>query len=303
MSQLRVTADHELYFAEFGNPQGIPLLFMHGGPGSGCNPAQASLLYPEGFRIIQLDQRGCGQSIPLGRTKTNTTADLIADMEALRLHLNIERWVIYGGSWGVVLALEYAKAFPQAVLGVLLRGVFLARHEDWEWFALPQGVAQQFPAAYRHLLNSLGVSYGTDPAERLNAFLQADAETAYRAALAWDIWEATIMNSGAPSFNPDSQAWTSRIARIRIYAHYAANRFFLPDTGVLNGLDKLGDIPVWAVHGQYDQVCQVAGARLLQACLKKYQLRIVEAGHDMHNKHLQQGLSQNAQSLYSLLKA
>jgi proline iminopeptidase len=152
---LPVTQGHVLHYAEFGNPAGIPLLFVHGGPGSGCNPAHASLLYPQGFRIIQFDQRGCGQSTPGGRLLGNRTAALVRDMEALRQHLGIAQWVIYGGSWGATLALEYAKHYPQQALGLLLRGAFLARQEDWEWFSLPHGVAQQFPEAYQALLHGV----------------------------------------------------------------------------------------------------------------------------------------------------
>lgn len=302
MSTLRVDHGHTLYFAEFGNPQGIPLLFAHGGPGSSCNPSQAALLYPQGFRIIQLDQRGCGQSTPLGRVTANTTADLVADMERLRQHLHIERWVIYGGSWGTVLALEYAKQFPEQVLGLLLRGVFLARHEDWAWFALPKGVARTFPAAYLSLLANLQIYYGTDPAPTLWQYLQADAETAYRAALAWDAWESSVMRIGAPSFNPDPLAWTARIVRQRIYAHYAANQFFLPPEGVLSGLEKLAKVPVYAVHGRQDWVCRVTGADVLRHSIKQYQLLVVDAGHGLHEANLQQGLSQQAQRLYSVLK-
>lgn len=298
MSMLSVEQGHRLYYAEFGNPQGIPLLFIHGGPGSGCNPAQAQLIYPEGFRIIQLDQRGCGQSTPLASLEANTTAHLITDMEALGQHLKIEQWAIYGGSWGTVLALEYAKQFPEKVLGILLRGVFLARREDWEWFALPQGVAHYFPEAYRSLLAALGVSNGEDPARRLAAHLQADAETAYRAALAWDTWESTVMRVGVSSFNPDPTTGGSRIARSRIYAHYAINQFFLPEQGVLVGLDKLSNIPVYAVHGQQDWVCRLTGAEVLRKHLKHYELLVVEAGHGMHETNLQQGLQQLAQALY-----
>lgn len=302
MSLLQVDHGHTLYFAEFGNPQGIPLLFMHGGPGSGCNPAQVELLYPDGFRIIQLDQRGCGQSTPLGSLEANSTADLVADMEHLRVHLQLERWAVYGGSWGTVLALEYAKCFPERSLGVLLRGVFLARHEDWHWFVLPEGVAQYFPKAYRNLLASLGLSYGQDPAFRLAAYLEADSETAYRAALAWDTWEAAIMQTGAPSFNPDPQTWSPRIARMRVYAHYAASQFFLPANGVLNGLDQLGDILVLAVHGKHDQVCRLEGAMLLGDYLQNYQLLAVEAGHGIYENSLQLGLKHIAKQLYFQIK-
>lgn len=302
MSSLQVDHGHKLYFAEFGNPQGIPLLFMHGGPGSGCNPAQANLLYPEGFQIIQLDQRGCGQSTPLGSLEANTTAELVADMECLREHLKIERWAIYGGSWGTVLALEYAKRFPERTLGVLLRGVFLARREDWNWFALPDGVSKQFPAAYQALLASLQIYYHTDPASVLLERLQTESESTYQAALAWDAWEAAVMQTGAPSFNPDPSTWTTRIARNKIYAHYAANRFFLPEQGVLQGLDKLEQIPVYAVHGRQDLVCQFTAAELLAKYLRQYQLLAVAAGHGLYETALQQSLASIAKNLYHYLK-
>jgi proline iminopeptidase len=300
---LSVGHGHELYYAEFGNPQGMPLLFVHGGPGSGCNPAHAQLLYPEGFRIIQLDQRGCGQSQPLGAIKANTTADLIADMEALRQHLNLERWAVYGGSWGTVLALEYAKLFPARVLGVLLRGVFLARHVDWDWFALPEGVAQYFPEHYQTLLKALGLSVDQDPAQRLNAYLHADPETAYRAALAWDAWESAVMRVGAPSFNPDQAAWEGRIARTRIYAHYAANQFFLPEEGVLRDLESVGELPIYAVHGKQDLVCRYSGAELLNEYLANYHLVGVEAGHNIYEASLANSLQASAKLLFDALKA
>lgn len=299
MSRLSVDHGHTLYFAEFGNPQGIPLLFIHGGPGSGCHAAQTAFLYPEGFRIIQLDQRGCGQSTPLGCLEANTTADLIADMEQLRQQLKIQHWVLYGGSWGTVLALEYAKQFPKQVLGILLRGVFLGRAEDWAWFALPEGIAQQLPVAYQDLLTALAISSGHDPAPALHALINAeDAETAYRAALAWDTWESAVMGFGAPSFDPDPHTWATRIARNRIYAHYAAHRFFLPAQGVLTQLEHLAALPIYAVHGRKDKVCQLAGAELLRAYLPQYQLLEVDAGHGMHELELQRGLQQLANDLY-----
>ncbi|SKA70157.1 proline iminopeptidase [Thiothrix eikelboomii] len=298
MSHLNLDQGHCLYYAEFGYPQGIPLLFIHGGPGSGCQPAHTAYLYPEGFRIIQLDQRGCGQSTPLGSLAANTTADLIADMESLRQHLQIKHWVLYGGSWGTVLALEYAKQFPEQVLGVLLRGVFLARHEDWAWFALSEGVAQQFPLAYQDLLQALQLPYGADPAPRLNTLMQADTETAYHTALAWDRWESTVMGIGEPSFNPDRNTWATRIARNRIYAHYAANQFFLPEQGVLTQLEQLAQLPIYAVHGRNDPVCQLAAAKLLENALPQYQLLEVAAGHGMHELELQRGLQQITQELY-----
>ena len=286
----------QLYFAEFGNPQGIPLLFMHGGPGSGSTPVQAGLLYPQGFRIIQLDQRGAGQSLPLGSLTDNTTEQLVLDMERLRDHLQIERWVVYGGSWGTVLALEYAKRFAPRVLGLLLRGVFLARKIDWDWFAGAEGIAKQSPIVYQSMLVQLACPYGSDPAPYLAQALEQPPEQAYQAALAWDAWEAAVMGLNAPTMLTQ-QRW----ARVRVYAHYASHQFFLPATGCLNNLKALETIPVLAVHGRQDRVCQYAAAELLGDHLKRYELIGVDAGHNLYEQNLQAGLKQIAQRLYQEL--
>jgi proline iminopeptidase len=301
---LPVTQGHMLHYAEFGNPAGIPLLFVHGGPGSSCNPALTALLLPEHYRIIQFDQRGCGQSTPGGRLLGNRTAALVRDMEALRQHLGIAQWVIYGGSWGATLALEYAKHYPPRVLGLLLRGVFLARQEDWEWFSLPHGVAQQFPAAYRNLLAVLQPRKGENPANSLYRHLlnpRTSVEAAYRYALAWDCWEASVMGVSLPTFNPDPQGWQARISRARVYTHYCTHQFFLSPQGVLPGLEAIRDIPAILVHGVDDQVCRYESAQELAAALPQLQLVTVKAGHGMHEPALQTALQQAMAQLYSNL--
>lgn len=301
---LMTTQGHAVYFAELGNPVGIPLLFVHGGPGSGCNPAQAQYLYPPGFRIIQFDQRGCGRSTPGGRLLGNRTSDLLLDMEHLRQHLGIAQWAVYGGSWGATLAIEYAKQYPQQVLGLLLRGTFLARQQDWEWFSLPHGVAQQFPAAYQALLYSLQVRQGENPANSLYRHLlnpRTDTETAYRHTLAWDGWEASVMGLPAPAFNPDPASWQIRINRARVYSHYACRQFFLPPAGVLPGLAAIQTLPLWLVHGIHDQVCRYTGAQMLAAALPHAQLMPVTAGHGLHETALQQALGEAAAALHARL--
>ena len=302
--KLPVTQGHVLHYAEFGNPAGIPLLFVHGGPGSACNPAQAKLLYPEGFRIIQFDQRGCGQSTPQGRLLGNRTAALLRDMDVLRQQLGIAQWVIYGGSWGATLALEYAKHYPQRVLGLLLRGAFLARQVDWDWFSMPHGVAEQFPVAYQELLHTLETRVGENPACRLYRHLlnpRTPVEMAYRYALAWDCWEASVMNVPLPDFNPDPQSWQARINRARVYTHYCTHQFFLSPHGVLPGLEAIRDIPALLVHGLDDQVCRYAAAQVLAAALPQLQLLPVKAGHGIHEPALQMGLQQATTQLYSNL--
>lgn len=301
---LLTTQGHSVYYAELGNPAGIPLLFVHGGPGSGCNPAQAGYLYPQAFRIIQFDQRGCGQSAPAGRLLGNRTHDLLHDMEHLRQHLGITQWAIYGGSWGATLAIEYTKRYPQQVLGLLLRGTFLARQQDWEWFSLPHGVAQQFPSAYQALLHALQVRQGENPVNSLYRHLlnpRLEVETAYRYTLAWDSWEASVMGLPPPAFNPDPASWQARISRARVYSHYACRQFFLPSAGVLPGLGAIQSLPLWLVHGVNDQVCRYAGAQMLAAALPRAQLVPVAAGHGLHETALQQAVGEAAEALYARL--
>ncbi len=303
---LPVSHGHTLYYAEYGNPHGIPLLFMHGGPGSGCNPEHAKLLHPQGFRIIQVDQRGCGLSTPRGWLLGNTTTDLVADMETLRLYRGIERWVIYGGSWGATLALEYAKYVPENVLGLLLRGAFLARQEDWQWFSMPDGVAQQFPQAYQQLVNALHSRFGENPITTLYPLLtdpDASLETAYRAALAWDSWESAIMGIPPPVFNPASITWSKSIERLRVYSHYAYHDFFLPPDGVLPDIDSMHAIPVVAIHGIHDKVCRFESVQALKAQLPELTIIPVTAGHGLFEHPLQEALSKAAANLHHLLVA
>lgn len=304
--KLPVTHGHVLHYAEYGNPAGIPLLFVHGGPGSACNPAHTPWLYPQGFRIIQLDQRGCGQSTPAGGLLGNRTTHLLLDMETLRQHLGITRWVIYGGSWGATLALEYAKQYPLHVQALLLRGVFLARQEDWEWFSLPHGVAQQFPAAYQALLHTLQPVADENPINSLYRHLQnphTPQYQAYRYALAWDTWECAVMGLPAPTFTPDASIWQARINNVRIYSHYCYQQFFLPALGVMARLEALHTLPVILVHGLHDQVCRHASAVLLAKALPNSQLVSADAGHGMHAARLQQTLLQTATTLYERLSA
>ena len=298
------TQEHALYYAEYGNPAGIPVLFLHGGPGSGCNPAHTQWLAPETSRIIQFDQRGCGRSTPQGSLLGNHTAALVYDIEALRTHLGIPSWIVYGGSWGATLALEYAKDFPQCVLGLLLRGTFLARREDWAWFSSAEGVAQFYPEAYEKLRTLLGTQADENPAQSLYRHVtnpRLSRRQAYRYALAWEQWEACVMDVALPRFNPDPHVWQARINRARIHAHYCVSQFFLPPEGVLTDLDRIQHIPSVIVHGIHDQVCRFSGAWTLAGMLPNAQLVPVEAGHGIHESAIQQALNTGIRSLQSNL--
>ncbi len=304
LSYLNVTQRHALYFTELGNPAGLPVLFLHGGPGSSCNPAHAQWLLPESCRIIQFDQRGCGHSTPGGSLLGNHTSALVQDIEALRQHLNINRWVVYGGSWGATLALEYAKRFPVSVMGLLLRGVFLARREDWEWFSNADGVAQQYPEAYAALLSELATRPGENPVNSLYQHLmnpRLPLEKAYRYALAWEQWEATVMQVPLPGFAADHALWKSRIHRAKVYAHYCVNDFFLPTDGILPGLEAIQSLSAVLVHGTQDRVCRFSSAQTLMSALPRLQLMAIDAGHGMHEPAMQRALQTGMAYLYSNL--
>ena len=197
-------------------------------------------------------------------------------MQRLKAHLGIERWVIYGGSWGAVLALQYAKQFPQATLGVLLRGAFLARLVDWQWFALPRGIAQQWPLAYQAMLDAAQVPYGHDPVPYFYQCLQTPNELAYRAALAWNTWEACVMGVTPPRVNADATTWLTSIQRVQVHFHYAANQFFLGEQGICADLK--------------DGACRYSAITELAAQLPNMQVLGVTAGHGLHEQTMQQGL-------------
>lgn len=305
MAYLSTTHSHRLYYQITGRPDGLPLLFLHGGPGSGCNPEHARWLYPAQFQIVQFDQRGCGLSEPQGDILHNTLELQLADIELLRETLGFERWVVYGGSWGATLALEYAKAQPERVAGLLLRGAFLARQEDWEWFSLPRGAAQKHPQAYQDLLRVLDCTWGDDPGLCLKDHLQAeniDPAQAYAYALAWDVWEAQLMGLPAPKAESEQEKQQRRINAKRIFTHYAAQQFFLGTDGVLADLDKLHNIPGAIVHGQADLVCRASGAELLAEQLPDLQAYLVDAGHGLHDEAMQQALLSAAKHLYLQLQ-
>lgn len=290
---LAVGDGHQLYIAEFGSADGTPALFLHGGPGTGCSAQHARLFDPQRYRVIQVDQRGAGRSTPVGETRDNDLAALIADLETLRQHLQIERWLVYGGSWGATLALEYAKRHARRIVALVLRAPFLARESDLDWFSGPSGLAKQLPEAYAKLCHALGGEPGDDLYARLHDRLSDDAhpDSAYHAALAWDHWEAAVMGTPPAATEPVLADRTSRIARKRVFAHYCRHRFFLGDDGVMAGIDSLREVHGTIVHGTHDRVCRHAGAELLAHHVSGLQLHSVEgAGHGLHETALQRAL-------------
>ena len=279
---LRVSDLHEIYYEESGNPNGKPVLFAHGGPGGGTDPKMRRFFDPAAWRIILFDQRGCGKSRPHAELTDNTTWHLVADMEALRVHLGVERWQVFGGSWGSTLALAYAQTHPERVSELVLRGIFLLRHKELQWF-YQEGTSFIFPDAWEAYLAPI------PPAERgdmIGAYYKRltspDAGLRKAAAKAWSVWEA------ATSFLiPDpvhmARAGEERFAEAmaRIECHYFVNNgFFNGDNHLLAGIDRIRHIPAVIVQGRYDVVCPMLSAWDLHRAWPQAELEIVpDAGH------------------------
>ena len=282
--RLKVSALHEIYFEECGNPQGKPALVLHGGPGGGLNPMMRSLHDPEAYRIVLFDQRGCGQSTPQAEIAGNTTWDLVADIERLREHLNIGRWQVLGGSWGSTLALAYAQSHRERVSELVLRGIFTARRAEIAWF-YQEGASWLFPDAWEAYLAPIPQAERHDLVAAYHRRLtSADAVVRLQAARAWSQWEGTTISllpnpARVSNFGRDDFA----LIFARIECHYFTNGAFLtPDTQLIDNAHRLSAIPGQIIHGRYDVCTPLANAWVLHRAWPGSQLEIVEgAGHTM----------------------
>jgi len=268
---------HRIYYEQCGRPDGIALLFLHGGPGAGTAPAHRRLFNPDRFHCILLDQRGCGKSMPHGETNENTTQDLIEDIEALRQMLGVERFVLFGGSWGSTLALAYAIAYPAHVSRLILRGIFLGTDAEVTWFLDEMG--RFFPEAYETFIEFLPLD------ERENVFqayyerLMSDERHIHQpAAEKWASYETSCSTLRAGSRHVGGK---SALSMARLEAHYFKNKCFLTDNHILGNIDRIRHLPADIIQGRHDVICPPAGARkLAKAWGSKARLRIVdEAGH------------------------
>lgn len=280
--QLAVDDLHTLYVEESGNPKGTPVLFLHGGPGAGCDPDHRRFFDPTAYRIILFDQRGAGQSIPHAALEKNTTQLLVADMEAIRNHLGIERWVLFGGSWGSTLALVYAETYPQRVLNMVLRGIFLCRTIDLDWFYKPGGANRVFPEEWEAFISHLPLKEQSNILENYYQRLTGKDEVAKMAAAkAWSRWEGVCLTL-QPNPNVVNHLTNPHVAMSMacIEAHYFMNDIFLEENHILNNASRLADIPGVIVHGRYDMVCPLDNAYALKKVWPKAELEIVrDAGH------------------------
>lgn len=279
--RLPVGGSHVLYWEQAGNPRGKPVLFLHGGPGAGAAAAHRRFFDPRVYRIIIFDQRGCGRSLPHGETTDNTTQHLVADIEALRRHLNVRRWILFGGSWGSTLALAYGIRWPEHCAGFVLRGIFLGTRNEVFWFLY--GMGTFFPEAWRNFAEALPESERSDLlANYYLRLTHPDPAIHMPAAIAWSRYETVCSNliprPGEPSasFGFDIAA----LALARIEAHYFVNDVFLSDGELLNSVHKLRDIPAVLIQGRYDMVCPVVTAdTLAEAWPEANYVIIPDAGH------------------------
>lgn len=278
-SHIAVSPLHSIYVEQCGNPNGVPVLFLHGGPGSGCNPGQRRFFDPSHYHIILFDQRGCGRSLPAGETTDNTTQDLVSDIERIRAHLNIERWHVFGGSWGSTLALAYANKHAQCVISLTLRGIFLSRQHEIDWF-LGQ-VSLFFPEAWHQLLAPVPASHR----ENVLAYYETqvfDTDTAVSipAAIRWNAFESSIMSLLPKADNAEVNG-VIELARARVQIHYIAHLCFVNGTDMLESAAKhLRNIPTTIVQGRYDMVCPPQTAWELSQRLPQATLVMVpDAGH------------------------
>jgi len=276
---LDVSNGHRMYYEQCGCRDGIPVVFLHGGPGSGCNPAQRRFFDPNFYRIILLDQRGCGRSMPAGGVSNNHTTALVQDIDQLRTHLGIAQWHVFGGSWGSTLALCYAISHPATVLSLTLRGIFLSRPQELDWF-LGQ-VQLFFPEAWNTLCAYLPKSQQQDI---LNAFrdlvFSEQASISTPAAIAWNQFESSIM-ALIPKSNAETPNGEAELARARVQIHYILNECFVGHRDLIaEARVTLATMPAVIVQGRYDMVCPPQTAWQLAQALPKAELIMVpDAGH------------------------
>ena len=274
---------HNIYFEESGNPNGHPIIFLHGGPGGGCGAKQRRFFDPEYYRIILFDQRGCGKSTPLGETRENTTEDLIADIEAIRKHLNIKKWILFGGSWGSSLALAYGVKHPEYLTGLILRGIFKKKKKELDWFL--KDVDQFFPENHQLLLNHAdNINKNNLVQEYSRLVFSSNFNIAKKAAVAWNKFEGSILKllptSTVNNNDHEKINYEFELARAKVQLHYINNLCFIDGENILNEVRVLKNIPVEIVQGRYDMVCPPKTAYDLKMNLPHSNLVIIaDAGH------------------------
>jgi proline iminopeptidase len=277
---LRLDSRHTMYWEQSGNPRGTPALFLHGGPGAGATPVHRRFFDPEHWQIVVFDQRGAGRSTPLGETADNSPAHLVADIERLRTALGIEKWLVFGGSWGSTLALHYAETHPTRCIGLVLRGIFLCRAEEIEWFLY--GVRRVFPEAWRAFSGFLPEAERSDILAAYHCrLLDPDPRIHMPAARAWSIYEgacSTLLPNPetVAAFGEDRLA----LGLARIEAHFFSRHLFTGDCDLIARIGNIRQLPGVIVQGRYDMVCPIRGAdKLARAWPEARYVIVPDAGH------------------------
>lgn len=280
--RLKVSDLHEVYWEACGNPDGKPVVFLHGGPGGGAGAVYRRFFDPKRYRVILFDQRGCNRSTPHAELRENTTWNLVSDIEKIREHLGIERWQVFGGSWGSTLALSYAQSHPNRVTELVLRGIFMLRRSELMWF-YQEGASHLFPDAWEKYLEPIPeVERGDMMSAYYRRLTSDDPETRRRAAKAWSIWEAsTSLLVPSPEHIDSASGDEFAVAFARIECHYFVNGgFFETEDQLLRGVDKIRHIPCVIVQGRYDVVCPARSSWDLHRAWPESELQIItEAGH------------------------
>jgi proline iminopeptidase len=281
-TQWITTVDNQqIYVEQSGNPKGIAVIYLHGGPGAGCSEHYRRYFDPEIYHIILYDQRGCGRSKPSPTIENNTTDFLLDDLELIRKKLGITQWLVCGGSWGSTLALLYAIKYPNRVLGLILRGIFLATEAEYQWLYSPDGAARFFPEYYQEFIEPIRDYRYTDPVNAYNIQLNTHHELAAIAACkSWYLWEARLSSLDHPAHEAKLDDMHQALCMAKISSHYFANHCFIPENYILQHKDRLSDITAIVIHGRYDMVCQLTMAYQLVNGWDKAELAILpHAGH------------------------
>ncbi|MHA1108152.1 MAG: prolyl aminopeptidase [Alphaproteobacteria bacterium] len=278
--RLELDGIHRMYWEQSGNPDGVPVVFLHGGPGAGATASHRRFFDPAYYRIVVYDQRGSGRSEPLGELTSNTTAHLIADIEVLRNHLGIEKWLAFGGSWGSTLALTYGEEHPESCLGFILRGIFLGRQFELDWFLY--GLKSVFPEAWARLVEPLTEAERGDILHSFHRrLLDPDKSVHLPAARAWSAYEgacSTLLPSPETVAAFSGASMASALARIE--AHYFVNDLFMADDALIDNIDRIRHLPCVIVQGRYDMVCPIVTAHELHTAWPEADYVIVpDAGH------------------------
>jgi len=290
---------HEVYFEQVGNPNGVPVIFLHGGPGSCCKDHHRCFFNPEKYRVILMDQRGAGRSKPLGRLKNNTTNHVLEDMEAIRQKLGIEKWLLFGGSWGATLALLYAQQHVQQTIGLVLRGTFLARKTDADWF-LKEGASRLFPEAWLRFTQHISTNERKNIlAAYYNRLSIDDDEVQQETTREWDAWGGAVVlgdDFNADELNGDVPE--TAIAQARIETHYAMNDYFIDENQILNKAVRLLELPCTIIHGKKDFMCPIESSFTLAQALPKAELiTLANATHLAHGDEMIDALISAADSM------